>query len=287
MKILSTIVALFLATTAVYAQDEDDNYMFNHMSFGITAGTPGAGLELAMPLGKYVQVRAGATYMPPFTVKTSMEQITTANDIYKDELLDIKSTPNFLNGKIMFDLYPSPSFPLHVTLGAYIGAEKIMDIVSVDNKIITYKGLAQHNREECNVLADHYAYNRSNRHGIEKGDKFYHGVQLGDYTLLPDKDGKINSRIETSMIRPYAGLGWGKAVSDKSFDWMIEAGVIFWNTPKLFSTINDPESPLDDKYIDVELQKNEGNGQNAFILKEISKLQLYPVINFRIGFNMF
>ena len=287
MKILSTIVALLLATTAVFAQDEDDDYMFNHMNFGITAGTTGVGLELAMPLGKYVQVRAGATYVPAVSIKSSLEQVTTENNIYKDELLDIKSTPNFLNGKLMFDFYPAPSFPLHITLGAFVGAEKIIDITSVDDKIVTYKGLAEYNREEQSVLADHYAYNKANRHDIENGTKHYHGVQLGDYTLIPDKDGKINSWIETSMIRPYAGLGWGKAVSDKGFDWMIEAGVIFWNTPKLFSTTSDTSSSVDGTSIDVELQKNDIGGNNSMILKTISNLQIYPVLNFRIGFNMF
>ena len=70
MRKLATVIAAFLLSSAsLHAQD--DTNMFNHMALGVTAGTPGVGLELAMPMGNYVQVRAGATYMPQFSVNTT------------------------------------------------------------------------------------------------------------------------------------------------------------------------------------------------------------------------
>lgn len=291
MKFLSTIVALLLATTAVYAQDytEDDDLMFNHMSLGLNVGTTGVGLDLTMPLGKYVQVRAGATYMPAVGIKSNLDYA----DILTDETGDIntryqiiscapkkqndvciKSTPNFLNGKIMFDFYPAPSFPLHITLGTYIGGKKIIQIDNVG---------CEDRTKEIGVYSSYKSTGYDN----------VRGVKLGNYTLIPDCKGKIDSWIETSMIRPYAGLGWGKAYSEKGIDWMVEAGVIYWNKPKVYSRTTDL-SPLatggylnEDATTIVERPAEELSGNQGAILKWFSKTSIYPVINFRVGFNMF
>lgn len=282
MKLLTTLFAMLLSVSTVNAQEDDTN-MFNHMAFGITAGTMGAGLELAMPIGNYVQVRAGATYMPPFSVGYGVHignthvpsdvypAVTDKNgnviptvgfgNPYEDVVVQMNAKVNYLNGKLLFDLFPAPSFPLHVTLGAYFGSEKVFDMTSKDN---------------TDILAKVYHMN-------EKSDLNTFGPQLGDYVMQPGIDGVINTRVETSMIRPYAGLGWGKAVSDKSFDWMLEAGVLFWNTPKFISTKTDQYGNV----VDMEIQKSDMSSKDAPIMKWITHTNLYPVINFRIGFNMF
>lgn len=310
MKFLSTIVALLLATTAVYAQDytEDDDLMFNHMSLGLNVGTTGVGLDLTMPLGKYVQVRAGATYMPAVGIKSKLD--CAATDFLKDENgniiketvydannneitravqyqlfttyssaandINIESTPNFINGKLMFDFYPAPSFPLHITLGAYFGGKKIIKLQSVG--------------DEDRIQSMYYHTSANYSH------QFYdnvQGVKLGNYTLLSTHDGKIDSWIETSAIRPYAGLGWGKAYSEKGIDWMVEAGVIYWSKPKVYSRTTDLSPFVTGGNFDanvttiVERPAEELSGNQGAILKWFSKTSIYPVINFRVGFNMF
>ncbi|MBR6197466.1 MAG: hypothetical protein IKQ72_07670 [Bacteroidaceae bacterium] len=282
MKFLSTIVAFLLATTAVHAQDyllEDDDYMFNHMSLGLTAGTAGVGLDLAMPLTKYITVRAGATYMPTLKMTTDLERvayegakgeeakqvIAHSQDPRIPLELGIKSTPNFFNGKLMFDFYASPSFPLHLTLGAYFGNKQIMKFESIDN--------------EETFANDYYQYNsRLTSKGIENS----FGVLMGNYTLVSDKEGKLDAWIETQSIRPYVGLGWGNAISEKGIDWMVEAGVIYWGKPNVYcnTTIDgNPET----------IKREEGDlcGTKAPILKFLTKSSIYPVINFRLNFNMF
>ncbi|MBO4664548.1 MAG: hypothetical protein J5663_09075 [Bacteroidaceae bacterium] len=306
MKFLSTIVAFLLATTAVHAQDyllnDDDTYMFNHMSLGLSGGTNGVGLDFALPLGKYVQVRAGVSYMPAVSMTSALECVTTesaytlsedgrsieykydnnGNKIREQKFVtnefdggmprevDIKATPKFLNGKLLFDFYASPSFPLHLTLGAYFGAEKIITLESVDNEM---------------TLQEMFSHTSSNysTYGYEN----CRGVKMGNYTLIPDKDGKINSWIQTSAIRPYAGLGYGKAYSEKGIDWMVEAGVIFWNKPKVYSSTTPLDSDVEGERIDVELKEEDLCGTKAPLLKFMSKTSIYPVISFRLGFNMF
>ena len=291
MKFLSTIVAFLLATTAVHAQDyllnDDDTYMFNHMSLGLSGGTNGVGLDLAMPLGKYVQVRAGVSYFPAVGFTSSLDRVETGKVKYIDgerietpryqefiefemggknpKNIDIKSTPKFLNGKIMFDLYAAPSFPLHVTLGAYFGGEKVLAFESVDNE---------------DALKDDFHTNSSSY--TVNGYSNCRGVKVGNYTLLSNSDGKIDSWIQTSAIRPYVGLGYGKAYSEKGIDWMVEAGAIFWGKPKVYSRTN-----VEGEYKDVELKEDDLCGNKGAILKFMSKSSIYPVVSFRLGFNMF
>jgi len=291
MKFLSTIVALILATTAAHAQDfnEDDTYMFNHMSMGLSGGTDGVGLDFALPLGKYVQVRAGISYIPAVGITSALDCVNTECPLDENgkvidtkhweqtfftkdlraQTVDIKSTPKFLNGKLLFNFYPAPSFPLHLTLGAYFGSEKIIELENVGYE------------KELKLMYDH---NGTDYHNIS-------GVKVGKYTLIPDRNdldnGKIYSWIQTSAIRPYAGLGYGKAYSEKGIDWMVEAGVIYWNKPKLFSRATDYNSKEDGVSKDVELQEDKLCGNKGSILKIMSKTPIYPVISFRLGFNMF
>ena len=292
MKFLSTIVALLLATTAAHAQDyllnDDDDLMFNHMSLGLSAGTTGVGLDLAMPLGKYVQVRAGVSYVPAVGISSPLDCVRSERTTYTADgqrfesqrqqvfvavdavgadvkNIDIKSTPKFLNGKLMFDFYAAPSFPLHLTLGAYFGGEKVITLESVDN---------------AEALTNHYSSNSSNYN--QYGYENCHGVKVGNYTLLSNSEGKIDSWIQTSAIRPYVGLGYGKAYSEKGIDWMVEAGAIFWGKPKVYSRTN-----IEGEYKDVELKEEDLCGNKGQILKFMTKSSIYPVISFRLGFNMF
>ena len=273
MRKLATVIAAFLLSSAsLHAQD--DTNMFNHMAFGITAGTPGVGLELAMPIGEYVQVRAGATYMPKLTFGSELEYNYVVGDGKK---MKVKSTTDFFNGKILFDLYPAPSFPLHLTVGAYIGGEKPF---SIKNDGYEEK------------LKDIWYYNigRGNNpysSDVQEGKRHLEGPLLGDYVLLPDKNGVIDAYIKTSLFKPYVGLGWGKAVSDKGFDWMIEGGVMFWGKPKVYCTTDVKGENGMPERVEYELPALGEKGKSGGLIKVMSGIAVYPVINFRIGFNMF
>ena len=273
MRKLATVIAAFLLSSAsLHAQD--DTNMFNHMAFGITAGTPGVGLELAMPIGEYVQVRAGATYMPKLTFGSELDYNYDGVDPLHGNKMKVKSTTDFFNGKILFDLYPAPSFPLHLTVGAYIGGEKPF---SIKNDGYEEK------------LKDVYYYNSSGGRNndpynpaVQSGEKHLEGPLLGDYVLLPDNNGVIDAYIKTSLFKPYVGLGWGKAVSDKGFDWMLEGGVMFWNKPKVYCT-----TYTNGDMVEYELPALGEKAKSGGLIKVMSGIAVYPVINFRIGFNMF
>ena len=68
MKRLTAFLATSIITVGLAAQEQTtDKRILNHLDIGITAGTTGIGFDLAMPVGNYLDIRAGATFMPHFT----------------------------------------------------------------------------------------------------------------------------------------------------------------------------------------------------------------------------
>ena len=58
-----------------------------------------------------------------------------------------------------------------------------------------------------------YAYNHSEireEWGLGKL-----GVKLGNYFLEPNKDGVIKTSVEVNALRPYIGIGFGRAIPTK------------------------------------------------------------------------
>jgi len=47
--------------------------MFNHMDVGLTIGTPGIGFDLAMPVGDYIRLRTGMSFMPRIEVPMTFD----------------------------------------------------------------------------------------------------------------------------------------------------------------------------------------------------------------------
>ena len=66
------IVAALLTATCAFAQtiepsgDKGDKNILNHLDGSITLGTTGVGVDLAMPIGKMVQVRTGFNFFPHY-----------------------------------------------------------------------------------------------------------------------------------------------------------------------------------------------------------------------------
>ena len=95
------------------------------------------------------------------------------------------------------------------------------------------------------------------------------GSELGDYRLTPDDKGNISAEIKTASFKPYIGLGIGRAVPKKRIGFMFEAGVQFWGSPKLYCNGD-------------RLTEDDFNGEDGGLMKTLSKITVYPVINFRL-----
>ena len=68
--ILSFALGLFVflsnAQTSFFDTLQDDYNMFSHLDVSLTGGSDGLGLDLATPLGDYLQFRTGFAIMPYF-----------------------------------------------------------------------------------------------------------------------------------------------------------------------------------------------------------------------------
>ena len=65
-KLAALLSAICFAAPAV-AEDG----ILNHLDLGVSAGTTGIGIDVAMPVGKSVRLRAGYTYMPRFKLSAN------------------------------------------------------------------------------------------------------------------------------------------------------------------------------------------------------------------------
>ncbi len=110
-----------------------EHNIFQHLDVSLTAGTPGIGIDVASPVGDYVQLRAGFEVMPRFTadmefdltingqparaydsqgnrVETSFDKMKevlyqfTGYDV--DDHVDMIGKPTLTNFKFLVDVFP-------------------------------------------------------------------------------------------------------------------------------------------------------------------------------------
>ena len=244
-------------TVVLQDDEEEDKNIFNHMSIGLNVGTPGIGIDVAMPICNYVQVRAGVSFVP--NIKFDIDLDINAPDIEGYEIpdeIEVEAKVGFVNGKLLFDVYPFRRSSFFITAGAYFGSSKV---------------IKAHNKED-GLLKDLANYNNDVDNGVITGDKV--GVELGDYLLEPDDNGNLDACIKTASFKPYLGLGFGRAVpKTKRVGFMFELGCQFWGTPKVYCN-------------DIRIHEGDIDGDGG-IMKTISKIKVYPVLNFRICGKIF
>lgn len=265
MKLKSLLVVLLALVVSLGAKAQEDKNLFNHLSVGVNAGTPGIGLDVAMPIGNYVQVRAGFATFPTIKVKTDFDidlpeearNFLHANGYTDIDNVEVEAKVGFTNGKLLFDVYPFKKSSFHLTVGAYFGSSDIVKLYNRENALL--KGVA-----EFNTLVDRNQYP-----GVDKV-----GVELGDYLLTPNDEGNVEAKIKTASFKPYVGIGFGRAVPKKRLGFMTEIGCQFWGSPKVYC-------------FDHQLTEQDVDGEDGGIIKTLSKVKVYPTISFRLCGRIF
>jgi len=129
-----------------------EHNIFQHLDISLTAGTTGIGIDVASPVGKYVQLRAGYEFMPRFTKRMAFDltingqparaydkdgnRQETTFDRMKDFLyeftgydvddhVDMIGKPTINNFKFLVDVYPfQQNKHWHFTAGFYWGPSR-------------------------------------------------------------------------------------------------------------------------------------------------------------------
>ena len=155
--ILSLACALWLVAAPAYSQispsqEEHSTFKaFNQLDMGVTLGTTGVGVELASPIGEYMQLRAGFSFMPhfhypmhfhvqvgddPATSESKFNSLASKLEEFtgykaKNEV-EVTGVPTYYNFNMLVDFYPfKRSKHWRLTAGFYLGPKKIAKAYNV------------------------------------------------------------------------------------------------------------------------------------------------------------
>jgi hypothetical protein len=257
IKRLFAVPALFVTLT-LSAQD-----YFNHMDLGISVSSTGIGADIAMPVGDYVRLRTGFTYMPKFTF-TSNFGVDFMGDVSSDKLrrmkdmmsnfmgksmqdnIDVQMTPKWAQFKFLVDIMPFKNNKhWNVTLGFYAGPSTIGEAVNDPSGNTTLVGVNMYNNMYIKACKGEpmfrYEDSNGNMHSFDidgLGDKLAETRMMGAHVgyfpdgskavMVPDKNNQVNAELTVSKIRPYIGIGYTTALSrDHRFNMTIDAGAMF------------------------------------------------------------
>ena len=182
------VVALaFMLSPVVASGQTEKNNIETHLDLGLTLGTDGIAIDLAAPIGQYVQVRAGFAYMPRFEKKMTFQAqvgdkpearydehgnpilgpdgkpIQTKFDKmaglmsdltgYKvDEYIDMIATPTFWNGKVLVDVFPFKKRNWFFTAGLYLGPARVAKAYNTTEDMPSLMAMSMYNNIYDKVL---------------------------------------------------------------------------------------------------------------------------------------
>ena len=289
-----------------------------HFGIGAGAGTTGIALDASLMDGKYVGIRGGVDIMPQIKVNKDIDLKTEdankkvsqlTNEIkelntklaqYGLEQVDLSQYPggNLPNnmeiqgklknttGHVLIDLYPG-GHSFHFTVGAYFGPEEIIDVynkedgfmkpITAYNDAIIY---AQSQTPSNSVVPQNV------RDVVDKYGLKMIGGELGDYFVTPNPadKGNVNAYAKVKSFRPYVGLGFGRAVPKGRIGCQFDLGVQFWGKPEIYvPTYNKTTGTYQCEKIDGDKAGDDAGK----VLKTVSKVSVYPVLNFRLVGRIF
>ncbi len=195
---------------------------------------------------------------------------------------------------LLFDIYPfGAASSFHATVGAYFGPKKIVSVYNQQNGFLS--PLVQYNNAFVYAQSQTPSGSPTPMNIRDVVDAYglrMIGAELGDYFITPDPDhaGNVEATIEVGGFRPYLGIGFGRAVPKGRIGFQFDLGVQFWGGPKVYAPAavknadgtfqKDPNGNL--KVETVELKKESVSGDAGGAIKTISKISVYPVLNFRL-----
>ena len=289
-----------------------------HFGIGAGAGTTSIALDASLMVGKYVGIRGGVDIMPQIKVNKDIDLKTDdankkvsqlTNEIkelntklaqYGLEQVDLSQYPggNLPNnmeiqgklknttGHVLIDLYPG-GHSFHFTVGAYFGPEEIIDVynkedgfmkpITAYNDAIIY---AQSQTPSNSVVPQNV------RDVVDKYGLKMIGGELGDYFVTPNPadKGNVNAYAKVKSFRPYVGLGFGRAVPKGRIGCQFDLGVQFWGKPEIYvPTYNKTTGTYQCEKIDGDKAGDDAGK----VLKTVSKVSVYPVLNFRLVGRIF
>ena len=271
-------VAMMLAAFTMLA---GDNNVFRHYGLSVGVGTTGVTADLGTMVTDHLGLRGGVDYMPKLSYSVWLDmdfinqRIDDAADQYgvpqylRDrfglpEKVQVEGKYDNFTGHALLDIHPIKSSGFRITLGAYFGKGGDSKLITAYNKQDGFlKNVADFN-------------NRRGIFGLVPESYGQMAAKLGEYNLMPDDQGNANGYIKVNNVRPYAGIGFGRAVPKSRIGFQFDLGVQFWGHPKVYNGVNGQQ-----------LTSEGAKGEDGGVLKVISNVSIFPVLSFRLTGRIF
>ncbi|MBQ8989372.1 MAG: hypothetical protein IJ067_06755 [Prevotella sp.] len=272
---LIALIAMMMTTAGANAQDTDklhaEEGLFNHLSVGLTTGTTGSGIDVAMPVHKLVSVRAGFAGWNVGKIKfkainTATEitemQMVEADAVKRSQMVDkveLAVKPNFWNFYLLGEVHPFKNQPFYFSAGLYVGSQNFIHFRNTNEGGLDFLYDANQKVENYNRIF------HTNYQPI--------GLKFGDYVFTADENGNIDVRMKTNAVKPYLGVGFGQHFAKTHrVSLAVDAGLLFWGAPK-FVLNNGTEI--------------KSSGKDAGVANIVSWLKAWPNVEVRVAYKIF
>lgn len=208
-----------------------------YMDLSVTVGTTGIGLEVASPISKYLQLRAGFDYMPRFTAKLKFDVLIGGQPAHQydeygnpvestfekmqklmkgfsgydvEDHVDMIGKPKMINFKLLLDVFPfKANKNLYFTAGFYWGPSQF--------------AIADNSTEAMTSLLSVGIYNRI----YERAEKRYPLMEWEDMGIPEEVIDKYHLNfIPTELYEKIVGFGrLGFGLGTFTHDFVDENGV--------------------------------------------------------------
>lgn len=243
MKKIIAWIALACATTTATAQEEKKDFKaFNHLDVGVTLGTTGIGLDVAAPIGDYLQVRTGFEVMPRFEknmhfniqsfdlngqlIETKFDKMADLLESFTGYRADPEVTmigkPTLWNFKLLFDVFPFRNKHWHFTAGFHWGPSDIAEAVNALEDAPSLVAVNIYNNIYDKIVNGEMIYNGATlgyeqRQSIKANGRL--GIHVGDYThdVLDEEGNAIHQAGDPYRMEPDDNCSVSAKVSVNSF----------------------------------------------------------------------
>ena len=196
-KTVLAIAALFFAASV-----QSWGQAFNNMSLGVGLDN-GINLQVATPIGDHLALRLQGSFLPNIfpaksTVNTSdfPEKILDSFNMEGGKEVTLGIGSKVIQGSLLLDWYPSAYKSFHFSAGI-IGGNRGRVIVKTSP-----------------LPTDPSGY----------GKDF---IKIDGHEIGTDAEGHLNAALAFNPIRPYVGLGWGRAVPSKRVSVSFDMGLAY------------------------------------------------------------
>ena len=226
---------------------------FSNLGISLDGSVAGVGVTLSTPLARHFVVRGGY-HFSPFKIRYSYDDFESMSFFginFTPSRLDLEGNLKMGSAHFMVDWVPFKKGrgSFFITAGVYAGSGDILDVdgqfdmSSSDMQLLQKLGLL---------------------------DKLEFDV--GDMIFHANSDGSMSAKLTGAAVRPYVGLGWGRAIPYLRFGFRFEIGATYHNTPEIISENLVPCS---------------GENCSDGIYEVIEKVTFLPQLSFQLTYRIF